>query len=303
MISWKEYIKDNILEFRRVLKTYPKESVYSLGKPSQVVLIDFDEPFPKCFIILHSEQYPDMETLIFENEVPEDFFSKISREKPKWLELLGIGKIEDIHRAVEQMPQLAWMGDWSAQIVDKSILILRRGDPRSDKYFLSDLAQILIDVEHEPEESRKKIEETVGDIKRDAEAIPVEEVRTKIVEATERLEKQIEPLYEKYKKLESDVVGVRRLVGTRGFGEWKVLLSEMDKMNTRIDALSEIRSAYDKILAQQTEFIKQQSEVMKQQSSFIKWIKYATILLPIAVISVPVIEIISIVIRHFLDIP
>ena len=96
-------------------------------------------------------------------------------------------------------------------------------------------------------------------------------------------------------KIEQDVNGVRRLVGTETFGEWKALLSEIDKINTRIDALFHIREAYDKVL-------EQQAKVIEQQSSFIKWIRYATILLPIAVISVPAIEIISILIRHSLGV-
>jgi len=66
------------------------------------------------------------------------------------------------------------------------------------------------------------------------------------------------------------------LVGTKTFGEWKALLAEIDKINVRIDALSNIINAYDKVL--------------NQQSSFITWIKYATILVPIAVVSVPIIE-------------
>ena len=36
---------------------------------------------------------------------------------------------------------------------------------------------------------------------------------------------------------------MRKLVGTKTFGEWKVLLSEIDKINTRIDSLSKVRDA------------------------------------------------------------
>jgi len=232
MVSWEEYIKNNILEFRRVVGKYAKESVYSLSKPSQVVAVDFNGPFPKCLIILHSEQYPDMEVFTFENETPEDYFSKISKEKPKWLELLGIGGIEAIHEDVKAMPHLAWVGDWSVQIVGESFLILKRSDPRSEDFFLFRIAQLFIKREFELKKRRKQIEESMGTIKKEAEAIPTEELRTKIVKATERLEKQIEPLYEKYKKLESDVVGVRKLVGTKGFGEWRALTSDVEYLRT-----------------------------------------------------------------------
>ena len=140
-----------------------------------------------------------------------------------------------------------------------------------------------------------KVEETEG-----AKAISLE-VKS-IREALDKL-KKIDDYDQKLVSIEDNLLGVRKLVGTQTFGEWKVLLSEIDKMNTRIDAFSEIKDAYDKVLAQQNEFMKQQAEVIRQQSSFIKWIKYATILLPIAVISVPVIEIISVLVRHLLGIP
>ena len=73
-----------------------------------------------------------------------------------------------------------------------------------------------------------------------------------------------------------------------------------DTINTRIDALRDIKEAYDKLLSQQNAFMDQQAEVMKQQTSFINWIKYATIIVPIAVVSVPIIEIL---LRHFIGIP
>ena len=128
-------------------------------------------------------------------------------------------------------------------------------------------------------------------------------------------------LWEEIRRLDGEINKVRQLVGvTKEIQDWKLLVSDVDRLKgehvprevfdakvnelgTRIDSLSEIREAYDKVLAQQNEFMKQQAEVMRQQSSFIKWIKYATILLPIAVISVPIIEIISVLIRHYLNIP
>lgn len=104
--------------------------------------------------------------------------------------------------------------------------------------------------------------------------------------------KKIDVHEQKLTSIEDEIVGVRKLVGTRGFGEWKVLVTEIDKLNIRIDALSDIKDAYDKVLAQQ-------AEVIKQQSSFMNWIKYSTILLPIAVASIAIIEIL---IRYLLGV-
>ena len=320
MISWEEYIKSNILEFRKRYETTSEEfkkfvekdkkaSLVSLNDPSQVVIIDFIEPYPKCFIVFHNKKYPDMRIIVFENVAFEGFFSKVLKE-PRWLELFNVRETKGIERAIQSKLKdleqvLQWEYSWS--FLEKSFLLVSHDDPRSlprRTQFLSVSLMILAN-HHERkfrEKRRKVIEAAVGDIKRDAEEISRIELKTKIIEATERLESQIEQLDKKHEKLRDELVGVRKLVGTETFGEWKVLLSEIDKINTRIDALSDIRSAYDKVLGQQNEFMKQQAEVMKQQSSFIKWIKYATILLPIAVISVPVIEIISIWIRHSLGI-
>jgi len=153
----------------------------------------------------------------------------------------------------------------------------------------------------EKEKQRKKIEVTVDRLKQDVEAIPqTVELREKIIKNTKKLESQFSQLNEQYKKLSDDVVGVRKLVGSKTFGEWKILLSEIDKINTRIDSLSCINEAYDKVLNKQNKFMEQQADVMKQQASFINWIKYATILVPIAVISVPIIEML---LRSVLNIP
>lgn len=57
-----------------------------------------------------------------------------------------------------------------------------------------------------------------------------------------------------------------------------------NEMNLRMNTLSKIQDSYEKVLSQQT--------------SFLKWIRYATILLPIAVLFAPLIEI---MVRHLLS--
>jgi len=148
----------------------------------------------------------------------------------------------------------------------------------------------------------EEIEETVGVIKKEAGAIPSPKLKDSIMKSVAKLErhiKQIEEIDKKQTKLEDEMTGVRKLIGSKTFGEWKVLLSEIDKINLRIDSLSEIKKTYDTLFAQQTEFMKQQSKVMEQQASFVIWIKYATILVPIAVMLAPVIDVL---IRHFISI-
>lgn len=311
-ISWEEYIKSSVLEFRRrysalseedrmIMKKSTRAGV-ALDTPSQFIIVDPDKFSTKLLICFHAKQYPDLETFVYENMPKHIIISKIQKEEPKWLQSVSLEKIKEAIRSIRRTT--TERKDWTAADATREIFLLWFSfDCRSDKDFLAETSLQILGIYLDTEKSRTEIKETVSDIKRDAQSIEVEELRTKILEKTAILEKQIEPLYGKFKKLEDDLVGVRKLVGSETYGEWKSLLSEIDKINTRIDAVSDIRSAYDKVLAQQNEFMKQQSEVMKQQSNFIKWIKYATVLLPIAVISVPIIEIISIIIRHYLGIP
>jgi len=121
--------------------------------------------------------------------------------------------------------------------------------------------------------------------------------------------KKIDGALQEIRRIDGEIGKVRQLIGvSKEYQDWKLLVSDVDRLkgehvskevfkakldelDTRINSLAEIREAYDKILAQQNTFMKQQADVMKQQSSFITWIKYATILVPIAVVSVPIIEI------------
>jgi len=145
---------------------------------------------------------------------------------------------------------------------------------------------------------RLRIEKSAQRVLVEAKIIRKARPSPALVEAEETIQKALENLKkiddheQKLMIMQNELTGVRKLVGTETFGEWKVLLSEIDKINTRIDSLNQIKEAYDKVLAQQT-------EVMKQQSSFVTWIKYATILVPVAVVLVPIIDAL---IRHFLPV-
>ena len=172
----------------------------------------------------------------------------------------------------------------------------------------------------EREKQRKKIENTVNNLKRDIEAIPENiGLKRQIMETATKLDVEIKELH---KRVDDEVNAFREIVGkSEKLLDWKMFSGDVeflkkthinketfnseikrleDKINARIDSIHDIKEAYDKVLSQQNNFMKQQADVMKQQSNFINWIKYATILVPIAVVSVPIIEI---VLRHFLGIP
>lgn len=71
MISWEEFIKSNILEFRNKFKKLSEESKKlvkenkeifrrSFNKPCQVLVFNFNKDYPTCFAILHDAKHPDM---------------------------------------------------------------------------------------------------------------------------------------------------------------------------------------------------------------------------------------------------
>jgi predicted transcriptional regulator len=113
------------------------------------------------------------------------------------------------------------------------------------------------------------------------------------------------------KRLDNEIGKVRQLVGvTKEFQDWKLLVSDVDRLkgehvprevfesklrelSTKIEAYEKIEEAYERLSTQQ-------EKVLEQQSSFLKWIKYSTILVPIAVAVIPVIEYL---LRYLLKVP
>jgi len=303
-VNWKEALTKFVMawrdEFEKLTDSEKKEYLenytvhYHFLKPCQIEVIEVKKIRRVIWIITRDKARADMEFIIHSNvkESLESFLEKKKTQDPDWFD-----KFEKIiPKLSHDYAQGGNFWDFEGEITYCSLNYnpLER-DPveyaRSDlKGHINTLRRIKL---------RKDIELTTDQIKSNVERITDTQLRSSFNEATKKLEyslsqiKRLDEHERKLRSMEEELVGVRKLVGTETFGEWKVLLSEMDKMNTRIDALSDVKDAYDKVLSQQ-------SEVMKQQSSFMNWVKYSTILLPIAVASISIIEIL---IRHFLRIP
>jgi hypothetical protein len=128
-------------------------------------------------------------------------------------------------------------------------------------------------------------------IKKSEEGTTIDKLELSDLKKTfEQSIKKVEEQEEKIVSLQNNINGIQKLVGTETYGEWKVLLTEIDKLNNRIDCLSEVRTAYDKVLDQQT-------KVLVQQSNLLNLVKYAAILIPIAIAFAPVI---NSIVQHFL---
>lgn len=233
MIDWEQYIKFNILEFRKryeklskdykeLIKTSRRISPYPLTKPSQVVVIDFQEPYPKCVIVLHIDEYPDMKTIVFENVVFEEFFSKVLKEKPEWIELFGIERIKQIYNTIKrgkyETARKRSLSTYLSEFEESFYVIFDNLDAftysPSDTGF-SQLILNAIDIMMGTELKilqRNIVKKTVDDLKKDVEAIPKNvELRNKIIENTQRLEGQIKELNERF---EQEITGLHKLVGS-----------------------------------------------------------------------------------------
>jgi len=307
-MPWEEYLVKMVTTFRkefeklgsREQRIIKQSEFYRLPlKPCQIEVLDFGKLV--IWLLIHDDIFPDMMFKVhrdvksldeseFINKYNYKFFIHPDQTSGENLlhEHLIICTSLSIAGFDRKMPP-EYMAEW--------FLLIAKGALKTEQFNV--------------------IEHTTDRLKKSIAKIPDEDIKNELLVYMEKVDGALIET----KRLDDEINKVRQLLGvTKEIQDWKLLISDVGKLkeehvprevfntkvnelNTRINSLSEIKAAYDKILAQQTEFMKQQAEVMKQQSSFVKWIKYATILLPIAVISVPIIELISIIIRRSLNIP
>jgi len=331
-ITWKEYLTDFIRAYRNLVDGLPTrmrekvEHPYNRRflKPCQIEVMRFGTTLTLVLTSTNNENRSDMEIIVHEqpensSEFMDDFVKRnpeLKENREEIYKLLFDKSHDPYTRYALFTPHFSEISIITPEMVPPDLFAIEQ---------FNSLVESIVD-EYD-EEQRKVIKDASQKLKRDIEAIPESETRARLEERVKSIESALmnigsfDKISKKVASLEGDISGLRTLVGTSEyFKDWKLLVSDVQRLkvehvprevidarvnelNTRIDSFSEIKAAYDKILAQQTEFMKQQADVMKQQSSFIKWIKYATILLPIAVISVPIVELVSIVIRRLLNIP
>jgi len=313
-MDWKDFVTKTIELYRQEFeKLRPEEKKLILSdyfddtllKPCQVeVLVSSGEV---ACLVIHDTQLDDMRIEIRENSKSYGDSEFVKKYHLKLFPALG--KTTFVPSLIEEEYVVFWT---------KHRFHPNRGRPVPDVIVQDMLSNIIVATRESVKKKQvDSIRKSAGDLKESIAKLPESEIRSTLEEQTKGIDRAVEDI----KRLDKEISGVRQLIGvSREYQDWRLLVSDVQKLkgeyvprevfearanelNTRIDSIFEVKGAYDTILAQQTEFMKQQAEVMKQQSSFIKWIKYATILLPIAVISVPIIEIISIIVRHYLGIP
>jgi len=305
-LPWKQYLSIFIDEIRKAYETEfanfevdPKAfkenksfvKQFTFPEPCQITLLEFASNSLIFWIVSFEENKPDKAFKIIEGikEDPDEFL-KNYREYEQYANLIAVAAAspDAMHYvSISETFDVAVTEDGMAYVFYSDLRKTIHPRDLALKMFYERRTDVLRIVQ------RSRIEKIASEMRDEAKELGLHGVEKTLENTLDKL-KIIDEHEQKLITMEDELTGVRKLVGTRTFGEWKVLLAEIDKVNTRIDALSNIKDAYDKVLAQQNDFMKQQADVMKQQASFVTWIKYSAILMPIAVISVPIIEIIRI---------
>jgi len=250
LISWKGYVKSNILEFRRHYNELPselkelveknKQMFYrSLNEPCQALVIVFHEPYLVCYAFFHNLECPDLEIIVLEDVKFEDLFTVISQE-PRLVNLID----KDIKPFVEEVKLFAqtqamnekilFSNLWELKSVNGFLTVFRR-DLRLGKT-INSLSGVIYDHFESllrwrfVREQRRKIEKIVDDLKANARTIPETGVRTKVLGTTKELEEQIKELNQ---KVEEEIGRLRQVIGSsEKYLDFKAFTSDIEHLKS-----------------------------------------------------------------------
>jgi len=296
VMSWEEYVKRNISHFRafneaRMISEYKDAFaterwafLTSLFPPCQVVVLDFGETYPTSFLVVHNSKKQDMDTIILENLNPKNLtFQDL---KKRLLDLLSSQEIQDIHKiigSIEPRAGTRWISSWMP--LYNSALVMSRDDPRTENSpnaLSMNLTEAMnfYAARYLEDKQRAKIEETVSSLRKDAEAIPKDfDFRDKIIETTARLEAQVEQLN---KKVDEEIGGVRRLVGTtKDFQDFRVFTTDV----TDLKKSHVPREVFDSEIKRLEQKIDSMKEIIASMKEIKFWSKNNILIISLAIIA------------------
>ncbi|HDQ05840.1 MAG TPA: hypothetical protein ENN36_03845 [Candidatus Bathyarchaeota archaeon] len=210
---------------------------------------------------MNSKKMADMTIIVKQNVDFKGFWNK--DENKKLNETFGGFHLDN----VSPFNPSGLSGSWS----DILYALKLPEDPRHDinyiaEYFFRNIKMAIHFIERKRQS--KKIESTVEDIKRDAEAIPeTVQLRNKLIENTKRLEKQIG---EQSKKYEEDFSAIRELLGTEEHVGWKVMCTDIKHLkDTHLE-----KEVFDVQIKRLDEKIENKTEALNTRIEDIKAIKF-----------------------------
>ena len=297
MISWEKYLTETVTtyrkEFRRLSyrsQTLIRETALhdSLLEPCQIEVFDAGVEKSTVLLVAHDNNLPDMTFKIHENVENLDASEFIK-------------SYEFIHEKGLIERDLAYRSGYHNVYMKGFMVAISRDGPQhlaiSLFLYLEDMVKT---------EQVNVIEHTTEGLKDTISKISEEDIKDELFATARKIDGSLQEI----RRLDEEIGKVRQLVGvTKEFQDWKLLISDVSRLKgehvprevfeSKINELSTKIRAFEKIEEAYERLANQQAEVMKQQSSFMNWIKYSTILLPIAVASIAIIEIL---IRYFLGV-
>lgn len=276
MLSWQDFIKEYVMQWRLFYGRLDEESrrntlkphsyYYLLTEPLQVEILTFAKAPKVLLIYTRDKERKDLEVNVHleaDSDV-KSYFSKMKKENVTWFkrfegiktayEMFYDGHSSSLHSVRDEADDY-----WYHMYREFSI---ENEDPR--RIARREVTDITRQLERETESSAigKKAEE----IKNAAEQVLDKNQRYTLLKAAEDIQtslsklKRLEEHDKKIAAIEGEIAGVRKLIGTsKEYQDWKVLVedvadfkktphvakelfeSEIKRLDQRIDGLKEIK--------------------------------------------------------------
>lgn len=303
MTSWGPFLREAIEFYRKEFKRWfnpeqqkrirEKALENSLLEPCQIEVLKWKKAKGAVLLLIHDDQLPDMVFKIHkavESLDSSEFLAKYKRH---------FGLPIDLQEFMKEIPRVH---DNLLVLTRKTINVYGGELPPPQELARSFLrsAQRVFKTEKIDDIGRS----TKG-LKKSIAKIPEKDIREELLANAKKIDSSTQEI----RRMDEEINKMRQLVGvSQEYQDWKVLVSDVHRLkgehvprevfeskvkelSTKIEAFEKIEKAYERLSSRQ-------EKVLEQQSSFLNWIKYSTILVPIAVACVPIIQEL---IRHYLS--
>lgn len=273
-MEWKEYLGAFFHEYRKLFSSLDEETqstllefntARALTSPCQVEVIETKKPKILVWIVTNDKKRPDMEFLVNRDvEDPKSFIENRQKRKPQWSKefctnikkylLLDkdsrITEAPDWHESrwypIRNLYMLLFNHDFWTDKDTQDHEVFAKKELHDFMWIANRLVQ------------QEKIEKTTTAIKKEALEIPQKERRSKILEATKRIDealiqlKRLDTYEKKILTIETEIKGVRKMIGTtKEFQDFRVFatdVEELKKSHTHKDIfIAEIKRLDEKI--------------------------------------------------------
>lgn len=303
MTSWVPFLRETIEFYRKEFKRWfnpeqqklirEKALEASLLEPCQIEVLKWKKGKGAVLLLIHDDRLPDMMFKIHKAVESLDSSEFLAKYKHKFEFFF------DLQELIKDIPRVR---DSLLVFMKKAIHVYGRKSLPPKELALSFLrnAQKVFKTEKIDDIGR-----STDGLKKSIAKIPEKDIRDELLANAKKIDSSTQEI----RRMDEEITKMRQLVGvSQEYQDWKVLVSDVHRLkgehvprevfeskvselSTKIEAFEKIEKAYERLSSRQ-------EKVLEQQSSFLNWIKYSTILVPIAVACVPIIQEL---IRHYLS--